>query len=354
LSLTMFSTLEPSAGARIRRGGALVCGALAEVLVIVVALFIGVLFPQQLPLTKHYVLAWLPALTPPDPPLAQPPRKVARVVVPKLKSPETPELVDPPLAELKVPKIQPTISSIPLTVPLPPPPVAEPIPPPKLKEPVVVRTGMFGGAEEKVTTKRPVEQVQTGGFGSPQGLPGKAQGDTPGNVPKLGSFGLPDGPGVGNGTEGRHGVQGVVASAGFGSVVADKESGSRAAEIGQSKVAVGGFEEARQIAPTPAGSPHAPTPTVFQPVEILFKPSPVYTEEARRLRIQGEVVLSVVFQANGAISVTGVVRPLGHGLDMAAEQAATQIRFKPAMRDGKPADFPATLRIQFRLADQSS
>jgi TonB family protein len=146
----------------------------------------------------------------------------------------------------------------------------------------------------------------------------------------------------------------VVATAGFGSVVADKESGSRTDGSGESKVAVGGFEKAPQVLPTPAESPHAPAPEVFQPVEILFKPSPVYTEEARRLKIQGEVVLSVVFQANGAISVTGVVRPLGHGLDVAAEKAAAQIRFKPAMRDGKPADFPATLRIQFRLADQSS
>jgi TonB family protein len=45
---------------------------------------------------------------------------------------------------------------------------------------------------------------------------------------------------------------------------------------------------------------------------------------------------------------------LGHGLDQAAVEAATQIRFKPALRDGKPADFPATLRIEFRLADQST
>jgi len=87
-----------------------------------------------------------------------------------------------------------------------------------------------------------------------------------------------------------------------------------------------------------------------QPVEILYKPNPVYTEEARRLGIQGEVTLSVVFQASGAIRVLGVVKSLGHGLDQAAEDAAAQIRFKPAQRDGKPADFPATLRIEFRLA----
>jgi TonB family protein len=99
---------------------------------------------------------------------------------------------------------------------------------------------------------------------------------------------------------------------------------------------------------------NVPPPVVFQPVEIVFKPSPVYTEEARRLGIQGQVALSVIFQATGAIKVLSIIKSLGHGLDESAEQAATQIRFKPAQRDGKPADFPATLRIEFRLADQSS
>jgi len=350
----MFSTLESSSAARMRRAKALACGTFVEVLVIAGAILLGVFYPQELPVAKHYVLAWLPALTPPDPPLPHPRRRVVKVIVPKRKLAETAELVAPPMPELKVPKVQPTIPPMPLPVPPPPPPVAQPSPPPKPREPAIVHTGTLDTPKEKVTTKRPVEQVQTGGFGSSQGLPGRAQGGSPGDVPKVGSFGLPDGSGVGNGAGGRHGVPGVVASAGFSGVVADKESGPRADENGEPKVAVGGFEKARQIAPTPPGTAHGPAPEVFQPVEILFKPSPVYTEEARRLKIQGEVVLSVVFQANGAISVTGVVRPLGHGLDMAAEKAATQIRFKPAMRDGKPADFPATLRIQFRLADQSS
>ena len=70
--------------------------------------------------------------------------------------------------------------------------------------------------------------------------------------------------------------------------------------------------------------------------------------------IQGEVTLSVVFQASGTIRILEVVKSLGHGLDQAAEQAAAQIRFKPARDNGKPVDFPATLRIEFRLADQTT
>jgi TonB family protein len=94
----------------------------------------------------------------------------------------------------------------------------------------------------------------------------------------------------------------------------------------------------------------APPAPEIQPVEVLFKPSPQYTEEARRLRVEGEVLLSGVFQASGSLRVVGVVKSLGHGLDQRAEQAASQNRFKPAEQAGKPTDFPATLRIEFRLA----
>src|SRR2546429_2735180 len=53
--------------------------------------------------------------------------------------------------------------------------------------------------------------------------------------------------------------------------------------------------------------------------------SPAYTEEARRLRIEGEVVLEVVFGASGKLHVVRVVRGLGHGLDENAVRAAEQI-----------------------------
>jgi len=350
----MFSTLNFPTEGRKRRGAAFICGLLAEALLIGAAVLLGVLFPNELPVTdKHYALTWLRALMPPEKPGVRPPREVARVFVPKLKSPEVPKLLAVSVAVLEVPTIRHTISAEPVpAIPMPASPVAQPNPPPK--ERIAAHTGIFGGAPELVAAKRPLDEVQTGGFGSPQGQPGRARVDNPGNVPKLGSFELPDGPGVGNGTGGRAGIQGVVASAGFGSGVAGVGYGHGDGGTGESRVITGGFEQARQVTQAPAENLHVPLPEDFQPVEVVFKPSPVYTEEARRLGIQGEVTLSVVFQASGAIRVIGVVRSLGHGLDQTAEQAATQIRFKPAQRDGKPADLPATLRIQFRLADQST
>ena len=82
----------------------------------------------------------------------------------------------------------------------------------------------------------------------------------------------------------------------------------------------------------------------------LEKPSPVYTEKARELRVEGEVVLNVIFNADGTLKILGVKQGLGHGLDEAAIAAASKMKFKPARRDGKPVDYTATLRVVFRLA----
>jgi TonB family protein len=86
------------------------------------------------------------------------------------------------------------------------------------------------------------------------------------------------------------------------------------------------------------------------PAEILSKPVPVYTAEARAQKIEGEVLLEVVFQATGKIQVLRVVRGLGHGLDDAAVKAAEQIHFKPAQKDGQPSDSTAFVHIIFQLA----
>jgi len=70
------------------------------------------------------------------------------------------------------------------------------------------RTGAFGGAEERVTMKRPEGQVQTGVFWTPRGFSGRARGDSPANALKSGFLGIPSDPGVEHGTGERHGVQG--------------------------------------------------------------------------------------------------------------------------------------------------
>ena len=87
-----------------------------------------------------------------------------------------------------------------------------------------------------------------------------------------------------------------------------------------------------------------------QGVVVLSGPHPAYTDEARSLGIEGQVLLDVVFRASGEVKVNGVLKGLGHGLDDESIRAAQQIRFTPAMQQGRAVDFPATLHIVFQLA----
>jgi TonB family protein len=158
---------------------------------------------------------------------------------------------------------------------------------------------------------------------------------------------MPTGPGYGNGTGGANGVRGVVASTGFGNGVAT----GNARPAPKPTVQQAGFGDADVPAPpTVQSRPAAQAAAKVVPAEILSKPVPVYTEEARSKRIEGEVLLEVVLEATGKLRVLRVVRGLGHGLDDAAVHAAEQIRFKPALKDGQPSDSTAVVHIIFQLA----
>ena len=88
-----------------------------------------------------------------------------------------------------------------------------------------------------------------------------------------------------------------------------------------------------------------------EPVVILAKPKPVYSAEAIKMNLEGEVLLDVVFPASGGeVQVNRVVKGLGHGLDEAATRAAQQIKYKPALSNGHPVDFPAVVHIVFQIA----
>src|SRR3984893_14436148 len=218
--------------------------------------------------------------------------------------------------------------------------------PKRPKEEVKVNNMNTGSAAPATLKNMPVEKVQTGGFGDPNGLPGKGNPNKGTNINRLGSPALPGGDGYGNGTGGAKGVRGRVASTGFGNGVANPPASGGGK---RGTVQSGGFADASVADNTPkkkAAASDSPTSMV----DILDKPRPQYTAEGRTLRIEGDVVLDMVFQADGTVQVNQVVSGLGHGLDEAAVRAAQQIKFKPAKRDGQPVDFPARVRIEFRLA----
>jgi TonB family protein len=82
---------------------------------------------------------------------------------------------------------------------------------------------------------------------------------------------------------------------------------------------------------------------------VLFKVEPEYSEEARKAKFQGTVVLSIVVDPNGKARDVRVVRPLGLGLDEKAIEAVMKWRFKPGMKDGAPVPVQATVEVNFRL-----
>jgi TonB family protein len=217
----------------------------------------------------------------------------------------------------------------------------------------LVQTNVFStGSSATPTIAAAPPKVQTGGFGDPNGVPAKENSNgKPATIAALGSFDLPAGPGYGNGTGGAKGARGVVASTGFGNGVATGDGSGRVnASRGNGVVRQAGFGDAdAAAAPQPKPKTQEIAPRIT-PAEILSKPTPAYTDEARRLHVEGEVLLEVVLEATGKLKVVRVVRGLGHGLDESAIRAAEQINFKPALRDGQPADSTAVLHIIFQLA----
>lgn len=83
--------------------------------------------------------------------------------------------------------------------------------------------------------------------------------------------------------------------------------------------------------------------------QILARPVPGYTEEARRAQVEGAVKLSVVFNANGTVSDITVARALGYGLDQKAIEAARELRFVPAQKDGHAVSVRIFLEFKFTL-----
>jgi TonB family protein len=212
-----------------------------------------------------------------------------------------------------------------------------------------VKTNVFstGSSAPPIIARAPA-QVQTGGFGDPDGLPAKPNQGKPVTVAAMGSFDLPSGPAYGNGTGGSKGMPTVVTSSGFGNgtAIADNRVHTRS-----TVVQPGGFGDSDVLVPPTTHSQVSQTAIIHAvPAEILFKPTPTYTPEARNLHIEGEVLLEVTLQASGNLRVLRVVQGLGHGLDDNAVRAAEQIHFKPAMRNGQPADSTVVLHIIFQLA----
>ena len=82
---------------------------------------------------------------------------------------------------------------------------------------------------------------------------------------------------------------------------------------------------------------------------IVYRVEPTYSEEARKAKYQGVVVLSAIVRKDGTIEILKVVRGLGLGLDENAIQALKQWKFRPGMKNGVPVDVALNIEVNFSL-----
>ncbi len=108
-----------------------------------------------------------------------------------------------------------------------------------------------------------------------------------------------------------------------------------AQSIGRSQAPVGGVYR-------PGGGVSMPKPT--------YRPSPDYSEEAARKKINGVVVLTIVVAADGTVQDAHVAKSLGYGLDEKAVETIKTWRFEPGRKDGVPVPVQLSIEVSFHYA----
>src|SRR6202047_2396812 len=329
--------------------------AIVQVVLIGFVLLVPLLYPEKIKTVLHMDIVQLaqpvieiPVAPPPPPP---PPKKIRptppppkpEVVEPVKLNPQQPHIfvtqkvIQPKTAKIegKAPELTPVLQAANINTDTNQP---------NLTREEVKMNNLNSASAAPATIVARVNKVQTGVFGDPNGVPGNGDPKKSTNINRLGSPALPGGPGYGNGTGGDKGIRGTVASTGFGNGTANPPQGGGKKGSVQSS----GFGD--QSVVTDAPKKKAEVASGTGSVTILDKPRPEYTAEGRSLKLEGDVVLDLVFLANGTVHVNRVISGLGHGLDEAAIRAAQQIKFKPAKQDNQPVDFPARVRIEFHMA----
>jgi TonB family protein len=82
---------------------------------------------------------------------------------------------------------------------------------------------------------------------------------------------------------------------------------------------------------------------------LLYKVEPDYSDEGRKARCQGTIILAGDVDVSGRLCNIRIVRGLGLGLDEKAVEAVLRWKFRPGYRDGKPVVAPAWIEVTFRL-----
>jgi len=314
-----------------RSAGSFIASMLVNATILGVAIVVGMTAKKAIETHRYEETILIVPNTPPPPP------------PPAVKMPEPPKIT--PVEQPKLPEVKMEAPKI--NVPKPEPkPDLKPI---EMEAKVVVpefkqvkpTPVLAPQPKAALTAAMPAQSPNL----KPSTAPGHL-GDTFGVTPNPNATRPAQIAAIGNPYGGQQGPavapHGVVGSTGIGN---GTKSGSNGAYAGV-KVASAGIPN--QVAAAPVQQQQATAVTI--PIEVISKPSPQYTAEARQLHIEGDVVLRVTFTANGQVIVQSVVQGLGHGLDEEARHVAQLIRFHPATRNGRPVDSTTTIRITFQLA----
>jgi TonB family protein len=333
-----------------RSPASFVTSAAINSLILALAIYIGMTAKKVIETHKYEQTELIFPVEPP------PPVKIKLPPPPKIQPPKPPEVakLEPPKINMPKPVPQPEVKPLHLEEKIKTPEI-------KAAKPQVVlapqpKAALTAAAPAQTPQVKPsTQQVHLGetfgvtpnpnatkaatvaAIGNPYGgMTGKAE------APR----GVVGSAGIGNGTRSgsNAGTVGRVASAGLPGGTGTASNGNA---YGTGKVTSAGIpavQKAAVAAPAPTDTPHSTN------LEVLSKPPVRYTEEARALKIQGDVVLRVTFTANGQVLVQGVVHGLGHGLDEEARRVAQQIRFHPATRNGQAVDLTTNITITFQLA----
>jgi TonB family protein len=305
--------------------------------------------PPREPLPPPVEVEPEPEPRPAPPPPPEPEIEVAEVQPPPPKPKPVVKPKPEPVKEPEVAQVQPKMEARPKRQVITAPalaPTAEPAKPERPRR--EVKTALLNAAATKPATRLddPPRKATTGAFAATdKNDPNPPSRNLRGGSPKVGGFQVAEHTAPAAQKPSRT----VSRSSGFGNSDPAAEPGHGGGNGNvDATVSTGGFGSSAPVE-RPRGERKVVSEKPDTPVEILSKPTPAYTAEARELRIEGEVSLRVTFLASGEVRVLEVLDGLGHGLDEAAMDAAKRIRFKPARRERLPVDHTTVLRIVFQL-----
>jgi len=87
---------------------------------------------------------------------------------------------------------------------------------------------------------------------------------------------------------------------------------------------------------------------VQKPARIVDSPAAIYTDEARSNKVKGDVRLRMVLASDGTVRNVFPIKSLSRGLTESATEAARQVKFQPAIRNGEPASQFVTFVYEFK------